>query len=125
MNIDVISMYLINGTYIAAETIFEAINIYSSYSGGKPRIEEIKFVGIAYCDANREKNKTLPEGVLNINELEQPVVEELERTINIADSERACIDRALEEANGNKKRAAELLGISERTLYRKIKDYNL
>ncbi len=38
------------------------------------------------------------------------------------DREREIIRRTVEKHNGNKKAAAKELGISERTLFRKIKD---
>ncbi len=40
-------------------------------------------------------------------------------------NERRLIEAALKRYNGNRKRAAQALGISERTLYRKIEDYGL
>ena len=43
----------------------------------------------------------------------------------MTDVERAVIEAALKETRGNRRRAAELLGIGERTLYRKIKEYRL
>jgi len=43
----------------------------------------------------------------------------------MADIERAVIEAALKETRGNRRRAAELLGIGERTLYRKIKEYRM
>ena len=43
----------------------------------------------------------------------------------MADVERAVIQAALKETRGNRRRAADLLGIGERTLYRKIKEYRL
>ncbi len=33
--------------------------------------------------------------------------------------------RALEQPGGNRRRAAEMLGMGERTLYRKIKEYDI
>ena len=45
--------------------------------------------------------------------------------MTMADVERAAIEAALEETGGNRRRAAEILGIGERTLYRKIKEYGL
>jgi DNA-binding NtrC family response regulator len=45
--------------------------------------------------------------------------------MTMADVERAAIEAALLETNGNRRRAAERLGIGERTLYRKIKEYGL
>jgi DNA-binding NtrC family response regulator len=43
----------------------------------------------------------------------------------MSEVERAMIEAALKETKGNRRRAAELLGIGERTLYRKIKEYRV
>jgi DNA-binding NtrC family response regulator len=45
--------------------------------------------------------------------------------MRMADVERAAIEAALAETRGNRRRAAERLGIGERTLYRKIKEFDL
>jgi DNA-binding NtrC family response regulator len=47
------------------------------------------------------------------------------RGMTMADVERATIETALRETKGNRRKAAELLGIGERTLYRKLKEYAL
>src|SRR3954464_7134792 len=54
---------------------------------------------------------------------EQPVLYRAGMTM--AEVERATIEAALREYKGNRRRAAEVLGIGERTLYRKIKAYRL
>jgi DNA-binding NtrC family response regulator len=43
--------------------------------------------------------------------------------MSMSDVERAAIDAALRETRGNRRKAAENLGIGERTLYRKLKEY--
>ena len=43
--------------------------------------------------------------------------------MSMSDVERAAIDAALRETRGNRRKAAETLGIGERTLYRKLKEY--
>ena len=43
--------------------------------------------------------------------------------MSMADVERAAIEAALKETHGNRRKTAEVLGIGERTLYRKIKQY--
>jgi DNA-binding NtrC family response regulator len=43
--------------------------------------------------------------------------------MSMADVERATIEAALRQTRGNRRKAAGLLGIGERTLYRKIKEY--
>jgi DNA-binding NtrC family response regulator len=45
--------------------------------------------------------------------------------MTMAEVEKAAIAAALQEHRGNRRRAAEVLGIGERTLYRKIKTYHL
>lgn len=55
---------------------------------------------------------------------EAEAVEE-EETLSLEDVEKEMIRKALEKHNGRRKNAAADLKISERTLYRKIKEYNL
>ena len=45
--------------------------------------------------------------------------------MTMADVERAAIEAALRDTQGNRRKAAEVLGIGERTLYRKLKQYAL
>jgi two-component system response regulator HydG len=44
---------------------------------------------------------------------------------SLGEIERLAIERTLAAVDGNRRRAAEILGIGERTLYRKIKKYGL
>lgn len=79
---------------------------------------------------------TYPEGTIRMNE-ERPRVEDTtgeilsgdgyyeEQPATLEDTERETIRRALVRNNGKRKKTAEELRISERTLYRKIKEYNL
>jgi DNA-binding NtrC family response regulator len=60
--------------------------------------------------------------------IEQPqniVHEHIEENLSLLDKERELIEKALQKHRGKRKDAALDLGISERTLYRKIKEYNL
>ena len=52
-------------------------------------------------------------------------VEEQEETLSLHDKELELIKKSLERHKGKRKLAADELGISERTLYRKIKQYDL
>lgn len=45
--------------------------------------------------------------------------------MTMAEVEKAAIEAALRESDGNRRRAAEVLGIGERTLYRKLKEYHI
>ena len=56
--------------------------------------------------------------------LQEPVDVE-EETLSLEEVEKEMIRKALEKHNGRRKNAAADLKISERTLYRKIKEYNL
>lgn len=50
---------------------------------------------------------------------------EVEESLSLEDQEKELIVKALDKHNGKRKYASAELGISERTLYRKIKEYNL
>lgn len=45
--------------------------------------------------------------------------------VNLKDLSRIAIEKALEKNNGNRKKAAHDLGMSDRTLYRKLKEYGI
>lgn len=55
----------------------------------------------------------------------QDTEEYIEESFSLADKEIELIRKSLERHNGRRKKAAQELGISERTLYRKIKEYNI
>jgi transcriptional regulator with PAS, ATPase and Fis domain len=55
----------------------------------------------------------------------QDTEEIVEESLSLADKEVEMIRKALEKHNGKRKLAAHELGISERTLYRKIKEYGI
>jgi transcriptional regulator with PAS, ATPase and Fis domain len=49
----------------------------------------------------------------------------LNETVSLKDSEKSIIMETLESVQGNRSKAAELLGISRTTLYNKLKKYNI
>ena len=55
----------------------------------------------------------------------QDTEEVVEESLSLSGKEIEMIKKALEKYNGKRKMAAQELGISERTLYRKIKEYGL
>jgi transcriptional regulator with PAS, ATPase and Fis domain len=55
----------------------------------------------------------------------QDTEEIIEESLSLADKEVEMIKKALDKFNGKRKMAANELGISERTLYRKIKEYGI
>ncbi len=63
----------------------------------------------------------LHQGRSNIQDTEEVV----EESLSLAGKEIEMIKKALEKYNGKRKMAAHELGISERTLYRKIKEYEI
>ncbi len=58
-------------------------------------------------------------------EVEKAEAEVIEENLSLEEMEKEYIKKALKKHNGRRKDAARELGISERTLYRKIKQYNL
>jgi len=69
------------------------------------------------------------QGNVHINRPEENHIQDTEEIIEesllLADKEIELIKKALDKHHGKRKHAAEELGISERTLYRKIKEYNI
>jgi len=61
------------------------------------------------------------------NRVEEAEAEEIREpeSLNLSDIGRQMLEKALERNGGNRKRAAQELGISDRTLYRRLKQYGL
>jgi len=78
-------------------------------------------------EENKVEVLNIPEKTSTPKQGNYHYVEEIEEeeSLSIHDKELELIKKSLEKYNGKRKDAAEELGISERTLYRKIKQYNL
>jgi DNA-binding NtrC family response regulator len=77
-------------------------------------------VQVIDLDDHATVHEVLPEGD---GDGDQPVV--YRPGMTMAEVEKAAIEAALREYRGNRRKAAEVLDIGERTLYRKIKAYHL
>jgi transcriptional regulator with PAS, ATPase and Fis domain len=87
-------------------------NLFSDSHVHKDAIEQTRPVTISF-GTPREK-----AGIQDTEEL-------VEESLSLTDREKELIKKALDKNNGKRKLAAAELGISERTLYRKIKEYGL
>ena len=96
--------------------------------------DQTAVVNRIYNDLNEPINngsRILPVGrpdlpIVNKPESETFEMHEVyEESLSLEDREKELIQKALEKHRGKRKYAAAELGISERTLYRKIKEYNL
>ena len=65
----------------------------------------------------------LPAGIEPREQPQAPNTVTIKPGMTLAEIERAAIEAALKETRGNRRKAADLLGIGERTMYRKLKDY--
>jgi transcriptional regulator with PAS, ATPase and Fis domain len=66
-----------------------------------------------------------PSYLINHDSHKVEVAHPVEETLNLADSEKEFIIKALKKHRSRRRDAASELGISERTLYRKIKEYDI
>jgi len=87
-------------------------NLFSDSNIHKDAVEQARPVTISF-GTPREK--------IGIQDTEELV----EESLSLTDREKELIIKALDKNNGKRKLAAAELGISERTLYRKIKEYGL
>lgn len=74
-------------------------------------------------DAFHPDDKEVEDAVAE--EIQETCPQKEEESLNLNDNQRQMVVKALERNNGNRKKAAQELGISDRTLYRRIKEYGL
>ena len=72
-----------------------------------------------------EQEKMLAPNLAEVSEIVPEVIEESAKELKLTDLERETIRKSLINNSGNRKATAAELGLSERTLYRKIKEYGL
>jgi transcriptional regulator with PAS, ATPase and Fis domain len=103
------------------------------HGGASPNFSSAQNLNHLYRDIelpdNREMQFTLQQPVINNNKSDSFNIthdaEEVEESLSLIDKESDLIRKALKKHKGKRKLAANELGISERTLYRKIKELNL
>ena len=106
-------------------------NLKKNPSSNSPEIDEIEnfipqkfneFDNSSKIESNFLKAEKNDKKVDKYSFAEEVIEEE---TLSIQDKELELIVKALERNNGRRKAASKELGISERTLYRKIKQYDI
>jgi len=101
--------------------------IMDKRSGTEIREEHAGMIEKLYQSTGHEE--AAPPQTLHINPPEsqdiQDTEEIIEESLSLEEKEIELIKKALDKHKGKRKYAAEELGISERTLYRKIKEHNL
>ncbi len=88
------------------------------------RIEERPSERVEVIEVDGGPGRSIPASIDPLEataEPDQPVI--YKPGMSMSAVERATIDAALRETHGNRRKAAESLGIGERTLYRKLKEY--
>ncbi len=105
--------------------------LYNMVMQNKKDLEELKQMLMDGRDMpiNEPRNiETAPTITITPTETttRKPIdAEDIVDSLRVEDGEKELIRRALELTKGNRKEAAARLGFSERTLYRKIKEYGL
>lgn len=107
-------------------------NLRRDLNGLRKQMEEVRDLNgataftkaISTVSNDNLPSVTTPQQTPNVEEAIAEEVTEAE-SLNLSDIGRQMIEKALERNNGNRKKAAAELGISDRTLYRKIKQYGL
>lgn len=85
-------------------------------NGNQPISEENEAIAKSFFKESEENSSIM---------ISAPTSEPKESIMTLQDHEKILIQKALERHSGRRKDAADELGISERTLYRKIKEYKL
>ncbi len=89
-------------------------------------IEKIRTADTNYTSDNKVELIQIPQTTNSLqNEFEYMETIEEDETLSLHEKEIEMIKKSLERNQNKRKLAAKELGISERTLYRKIKQYNL
>jgi len=104
--------------------IIEHGGVTPGYSGN-PQVVSQLYRDIELPGNKNEGQFTIQQPVINNNNVPFNIThdaEEVEESLSLVEKESDLIRKALKKHKGKRKLAANELGISERTLYRKIKE---
>jgi DNA-binding NtrC family response regulator len=109
--------------------IIEHGGVSTSYANNSQTLNQL-YRDIELPSGNQEGQFTLQQPVINNNSKNDAYnitheAEEVEESLSLIEKESDLIRKALKKHKGKRKLAANELGISERTLYRKIKELDL
>ncbi len=112
--------------------VLEVINNGQSFNLNQDQTAVVNRIYQDVYEDAPSATRMLPAGSANETHTNYPIIpetfeihEEIEESLSLEDREKELIHKALEKHRGKRKYAALELGISERTLYRKIKEYQL
>jgi DNA-binding NtrC family response regulator len=77
-------------------------------------IKELRYL----IESELDKMRNIESGIMDLSS-------ERSGSVRVDEAEKELIMRALDETGGNRKKAAEMLGMGERTLYRKLDKYGM
>jgi transcriptional regulator with PAS, ATPase and Fis domain len=103
-------------------------NIGQGATSSQMPVREDEYTMNTLVPVEKENQEANPIIISNPDEFQhQPITESeiIEESLSLQDKEKEMIRKALDRHRGKRKAAAQELGISERTLYRKIKEYNI
>ncbi|HRZ86609.1 MAG TPA: sigma-54 dependent transcriptional regulator [bacterium] len=121
-----LKMYGMENKKIVEGVTPEAMKVFSGYSwpGNVRELQNCLETMVVLARNKVLDVKDIPANVMNaIESVPAPLSGQV--PINLSDAEKELIKKALAETKNNKTRAAELLGLSRRTLHRKINEYGL
>ncbi|MCK4375823.1 MAG: hypothetical protein KAX19_10855, partial [Candidatus Brocadiae bacterium] len=104
----------------------EAMQLLMSYDypGNVRELENVIEGAVVLCQSDWITAEDLPSGIRNAGDLPASEVTFSAGT-PLDEVERLCIIETLKHTEGNKRRAAALLGISEKSVYNKLERYNI
>lgn len=116
-----------NPSLAGAAASFTKESILNDYS---PAVNEVPIINTVTAPANSSNNllpaqHSVTSSPVILHDDAIQMHEEVEESLNIMDKEKELIVKALKKHRGKRKDASIDLGISERTLYRKLKEYDI
>jgi len=92
------------------------------WPGNVRELENVIERAVTLTQSERVTTEDLPAGIREVKGERQLIEDGIERLLPLEELERGYIKRMLEKTGGNKYRAAQILGIDRKTLYRKLEE---